>query len=372
MNLSREQTLAYRVAAQGLHREARRVDQLAVLDIGVQDYAPADLARLALDARLAAPPAPDAVGPGRRLALVWSLRGAPYVHRRADLDDLGAALFPLSDKDAAGRINETGPSVARAGIAALEQYEIAVRAMRACVRVATAKGAASTAVTKRVPEVMRRDCRACKAKHISDSAMRSSFLAAGLELRPGTSPPVLQPRRGARAADKPDLDALQTLVLGYLTLLGPATPVEVAGYLGVRRADLMSAWPEGLAEVRVGGRRAWLPEAALTQLGAAGEPGVVRLLGAFDPYLQARDRDLIVPDKAMQKTLWPVLGRPGAVFVDAEVVGTWRTRASGGRLAVEVDAVAPLPPSTWRQIEAEAERLGVLRGAKDVAVRRAE
>jgi hypothetical protein len=374
MDVTREQVLAYRVAVQGLHREARRADELAVLDIGVQDYAPADLARLALDARLAAggsPPAPDSIGPGRPLALVWSLRGAPHVHRRADLDRVGAALFPLSEQDAAGRLNETGPSVARAGIPALEQYGLAVRAMREAVRTATAKGAASTAVTRRVPEVMWRDCRPCKAKHLSDSAMRSSFLVAGLELQPGTSPPVLQPRKGARPVTEPDLGALRELVLGYLTLLGPATPVEVAGYLGARRADLMAAWPDGLAEVRVDGRRAWLPEPARTELAAAPASGVVRLLGAFDPYLQARDRHLIVPDKAMQKALWPVLGRPGALFVDTEVVGTWRTRAAGNRLTIEVDAAVPRPPSTWREIEREAERVGAVRGAGDVAIVRA-
>jgi hypothetical protein len=133
----------------------------------------------------------------------------------------------------------------------------------------------------------------------------------------------------------------------------------------------MAAWPDDLVEVRVDGRKAWLPPASADALAAPRDPGMVRLLGAFDPFLQARDRDLIVPDKAMQKTLWPVLGRPGALFVDGEVVGTWRTRSSGKKLTVEVDAVAPLPPSTWRDIDAEAQRLARVRGAADVAVKRA-
>jgi len=371
MNVTRQQVLAYRVAAQGLHREGTNADQLAVLDVGVQDFTSGELARLAMDARLAAPPPADAFGPDRPLALVWSLRGAPHVHRRAELDSLAAALYPLSEQDAAGRLNETGPSVARAGIPALEQYEIAISAMRASVRAATGKGAASTAVTKRIPKAMWRDCRPCKAQHISDSAMRTSSLAAGLELQPGTAPPVLQPRRGARAPKRTDLDALRALVLGYLRLLGPATPVEVAGYLGARRPDLMAAWPDDLIEVRLEGRRAWLPAGSADALTVPRDPDVVRLLGAFDPFLQARDRDLIVPDNALQKALWPVLGRPGALFVDGEVVGTWRTRASGKKLTVEVDAVAPLPPSTWRAVDAEADRLGQVRGASDVTVTRA-
>jgi len=67
--VSREQVIAYRVAAQGLHREARSVAKLAVLDIGVQDASP-ELARLSFDARLAAAVPPDGIGPGEPLALV--------------------------------------------------------------------------------------------------------------------------------------------------------------------------------------------------------------------------------------------------------------------------------------------------------------
>ena len=143
-------------------------------------------------------PTSVAVGPGHRLALAWSLRGAPHVHRRKDLDALAAALFPLSEADAAGRLNETGPSVAKAGIAALEQYATAVSAMREVVGAPTAKGAASTAVSRRLPKAMLRQCRACKASHISDSAMRTASLTAGLEIEPGTAPPVLVPRPKAR------------------------------------------------------------------------------------------------------------------------------------------------------------------------------
>lgn len=372
MNCSRQQVLAYRTAAQGLTREATNANDLAVLDIGVQD-GPGEQARLAFDARLPSAPAAELFGPGEPLALVWSLRGAPYVHRRSDVDAVAAALYPLSEQDAAGRLNETGPSVARAGIAALEQYAIAVREMRAAVRSATGKGAVSTAVTKAIPPVMRRNCRACKTEHISDSAMRASFLAAGLELVPDTAPPVLQRRPKARLPKAADLDALRRLVLAYLAVLGPATPADVAGYLAVRRADLMQVWPaDDLAEVSVDGRAAWLPGDRAKALAAADMPDVVRLLGGFDPFLQARDRDLIVPDKAVQKALWPVLGRPGALFVHGEVVGTWRPKTSGRTLSLQVETFAPLPASVWTQVEAEAERIGAVRGAQSVSLRRAE
>src|SRR4051794_13334784 len=140
MNVTREQVIAYRISAQQLDRTAASPAKLAVLDIGVQDMA-THPARFAFDARLEKPVPPSAIGPGKPLALTWSLRGAPHVHLRNQLDALAAAMWPLSEQDAAGRLNETGPSVARAGISALDQFETALEAMRAVVTKPTGKGA---------------------------------------------------------------------------------------------------------------------------------------------------------------------------------------------------------------------------------------
>lgn len=371
VTVTRAQVLAYRVAAQGLHRDHSSVRELGVLDLGVQE-AMGHPAAIAFAARL-----PDSVdvsavevGPGADLALVWSFRGAPYVHRRDDLDAVAAALWPLSEADATGRLNETGPSIERKGIAALEQYRTAVKEMRAVVTAPKGKGVVSTEVTRRLPEAMRRECRACKTSHISDSAMRAASLPAGLELEPGTNPPVLLRRRGAKLPKKTDSAALAALGTAYLRLLGPAGPAEFAGYVEARHADIAEHWPDGLAEVSIDGRRAWLGEADVKALRAAPDPDVVRLLGPFDPYMQARDRDLIVPDKAVQKTLWPVLGRPGVVLVDGEIAGAWRTKSSGRKLTITVEAFVPLPPGLWKRLDSEAQQVGRVRGAADVVVNR--
>ena len=375
ITVSREQVIAYRVLAQGLHRDTASLDDLAVLDIGVQE-AMGHPAGLAFAARLPADvplgPGDLPVGPEQPLALAWTLRGAPHVHRRGDLDAVAGALWPLSEADATGRLNESGPSVKKAGIAALEQFRLAVDAMREVVTSPTAKGAASTEVTRRIPKPMRRDCRACKTQHISDSAMRLAAPAAGLEMEPGTAPPVLMPRPGAVLPSRPDLAAIGALAIGYLTLLGPANLGEFAGYLEARRADLKPAWPQDLAEVSVDGGRAWLPAAQVELLRAAPEPDVVRLLGPFDPYLQARDRSLIVPDKALHKILWPVIGRPGALFVEGEVAGVWRTKTSGKNLTITVEAFGPLRPKVWKKADAEAARVAEARGVPNVSVKRVE
>lgn len=359
---SREQVLAHRIAAQGLHRTGRALHRLAVLDIGVQDASP-ELARLAFDARLATTPDESVFGPNTDLVLAWAQRGAPFVHRRADVDALAAALYPMSEADARARLNESGPAVQRAGIEALEQFELAASAMRSVVTQPMPKGEASTAVTTQLPPALRRECRSCATRHVSDSAMRSSFLAAGLELEPDTSPPVLRRRPKATLPKQVDRVALKRLVLAYLTVLGPATDADVADYWGVRRTDLGDAWPgDELVEVAIGKRTAYLPEKQQKSFAAPKDPDPVRLLSGIDPYLQARDRDLLVPDKDRHKRLWPVLGRPGVLLAGGELVAVWRAKASSGKLTVTVEPFARLPKATTTELDGEAERVAAVRG----------
>ncbi len=365
-HVGREQVIGYRVGAQGLLRDGSSLGKLAVLDFGVQDSG--DSARLAFDARLRRTPSLRGVGPGQPLALAWTLRGAPHLHRRTDLDWLAAALWPLSDADALGRV-DAGSTMKKAGMAGLAGFAAGAEAMRKVVTAPMGKGAASTAVTAATPDTLHRYCRSCQATHVFELIFRMGSLPAGIELEPGTAPPVLVPRPGAAVPTSAAPAAVQRLIRAYVTWLGPATHGDVAGYLGARRADLASVWPDDLVEVDVEGRPAWLPPEQLAALRKAKAPRLVRLLGAFDPYLQARDRLLIVPDKAVHKVLWPILGRPGVLFVDGEVVGTWRPKSGKARLEITVDPFAPLPPAVRREAEREAERVAAVREAPDVRVR---
>ncbi|WP_207922786.1 crosslink repair DNA glycosylase YcaQ family protein [Micromonospora sp. KC606] len=74
-----------------------------------------------------------------------------------------------------------------------------------------------------------------------------------------------------------------------------------------------------------------------------------------------RDRATLVPEAAHAKELWPVLGRPGAVLVDGELVGTWRPRKSGSRLTVAVRPWEKLPDGRRRAVVEQAEQLAAYR-----------
>ncbi|WP_346538565.1 crosslink repair DNA glycosylase YcaQ family protein [Micromonospora sp. DPT] len=359
--VDRGRVLAHRAAAQQLDRPGLRPADLAVLDLGVQDT-PYGSARLALAARGAADLDDD------RLELVWAARGAPHLHRRAELSGLAAALWPLSDADAARRV----AGRIRAGVAKLGTvaFQRTAQAFREVVTSAMDKGAVSRAITDRIPAELSYDCGPCAARHVAGSLFQQAGLAGGVRLAVSG--------RGARLAPLADRPALPTraagtaaLVLAYLRLLGPASVADVAGFLGTSATELRAVWPAAeLTEVRVDGRRAWLPTDRLEALRGAEPLDGVRLLPAGDPFLQARDRDVLVPDPAHQRELWRMLGNPGALLVDGEISGSWRARQSGpGRLDLTVTPFTRLSRRAGERIEAEAERVRLARGAAAVTVR---
>jgi hypothetical protein len=349
---TREQVLGFRVRAQQLDREQGSLADTALLDIGVQDTG-TDGGLWALAIR-----GIDVASVHDKLATVWTIRGAPHLYRRADLPAVAAATAPFSDADAGRRIIAASKPLKAAGISSLTALDTVADAMREIVDEPMVKGELSGRLTRRLDDPYLRYCTPCDAVHVYEMPFRLAALRAGLELRPGTSPPVLEPVPGFAPADTaPErLD----VVRAYLRLLGPATHKHVAGYLDAPGRDVKEHWPADAVEVAVEGERRWMLAGDVDRLGDA-PPRVTRLLGPFDLYLQARDRSLLVdrPDHATD--LWRTLGRPGAVLVDGEIVGTWRARRSGDSVAVSV--------SLWEDgnraaIAEQAERLAAFRDAR--------
>ncbi|MEI4273321.1 winged helix DNA-binding domain-containing protein [Klenkia sp. LSe6-5] len=345
---SREDVLAYRVRAQQLDRDTGgTVADTAVLDLGVQDTGPAGAARWALAIRGLVDPADD------ELVTAWTLRGAPHTYRRADLPAVAAATWPWSETDAAKRIFDGARPLRAAGIPVLDALAHVADEMRAVATTPTVKGVVSGALRDRLPEPYLRNCRPCGAVHAYEQTFRLAALRAGLVLQPGTSPPVLEQTGVTPAAQVPNhLDVLRA----YLRLTGPATPKQVAAYLDSTVAEVKRRWPDDAEPVDVAGEQRWvLPGTEPPERARA-----TRLLAPFDPYLQVRDRELLVPDRPATE-LWPVLGRPGAVLVDGEVAGTWRPTTKGGRLALTV--------TRWRAfdgvaVEEQAESMAAARGLR--------
>jgi hypothetical protein len=349
-SVDRAQVLAYRVAA---HQFDRASTDLAVFDLGVQDSersaAAALAARLADDPDLSAYP------------VTWTVRGAPHLHRPAELPALAAKLWPLSDADAVTRMSRPrGVTEGRAVLAAV------AGALREVVTGPMTKGEASGLITPMVPKEVTAWCRGCDATHVQDPVFRLAVLPAGLVFDVTRKTVTFTPMPKRRVVPK-ETKGFTDLLLAYLRLHGPAGPSEVAGYFGSTSTEVKKVWPEDLAEVTVDGRRAWLPQDRVKALVNPPDPDVVRLLPPLDPYLQARDRDLLVPEKANQKEVWRILGRRGAIMVDGEITGTWQGKAAGKRLEVTVSPFGEPPPVA--AVEEEARRLAAVRGLESARVR---
>ncbi|GAA3394010.1 DNA glycosylase AlkZ-like family protein [Cryptosporangium minutisporangium] len=362
IDVDREQVLAYRVGAHQFDRTVRLASQLAVLDLGVADTPPGS-ARQALAARLPEPPGPD-----DGLVTVWGARGAPFLHRADELAGLAAALLPRDEADAKARL---GASSARIPGGQLEAVLATASALHDIVTAPQSKGEASTALTARLPHLATY-CRGCQVDHVSEQLVRIAGLLGGVRIEPGSTPLVLAPIDGW--AQPSAAAGLAQPTRAYLRLHGPATTSEVAAYFAADKGAIADTWPDDLVEVRVAGRGGyWIPAEQESALRSPAPPEFVRLLPPSDPYLQTRNRNLLVPERAEQKALWRPLGNPGAILAEGEIVGAWRAKVSGPShsrrgLTVTVEAFGPLPPPVLASIEDEARVVAAVRGASDVRI----
>lgn len=363
--VERSQVLAYRVMAQGLDRATNDPGDLSPMDLGLQE-SQVGTAAAAAAARL--PDPATSFDDGRRWASAWTLRGAPHIHRKGDLADLAAALWPADADDAVTRLAGNGDQMKKAGADALAILRATSEALASVVDHRMTKGEASEAVTPLIPDDGVTWCRSCDAHHLGDQLMRVAALPGGLRLVPDAKKATLEPIPGW---DGPPAETtgLGPLITAYLRSHGPARRGEVAAYLDVQVKTIEPWWPDDdLAEVQVEGRSAWIAADSLDAFLDPPAPRLTRLLPRSDPWLTARDRELIVPDKARRKEVWKILGSPGAVLVDGEVMGTWRARAKPGRTEVTVSPFEKLPRRAVRDLDDEAERLAVVRGTDDVTL----
>jgi hypothetical protein len=363
--MKRLEVLAFRISAQQLDRLAapRPVTDADVFDFGVQDTG-RDGASWALANRGVPLASAEDLESAADVALAWTLRGAPHFYRRVDLPDILVATSPFSDKDAAKRVIGAEKPLKEAGIQARDGLAEVATQLRAVVTKPMAKGDVSTALTKKLSDPYLRYCRPCGTTHSWEQPFRLGALYAGLELEPGTSPPVLRripgwPKRDAGPAADP-LAAPERLqpIRNYLRFLGPATPNDVAAFLDAPVAEIKARLPDDAVEVRVEGTSGWMLEGSE---GHEHENDLVRLLGGFDLFLQGKDRKLIVPDTARHKELWPVLGRPGVVLSGDEIIGTWRPKAASGKFTLRLDLWSKITKAVRNLVEAEAERLAAHR-----------
>ena len=118
-----------------------------------------------------------------------------------------------------------------------------------------------------------------------------------------------------------------------------------------------------LEPVSVEGKARWLLSADRDALAhPCGPQERLLLLGPHDPYLDTRDRDVLLPDKALQKLVWRTVGNPGAVVLDGRISGVWTARTVRDRLELSVTAWQAFSARQQSMLEIRAQEYAAFRG----------
>lgn len=335
--VTREQALAFRVAGQHLHE---RTDPMtAVAACGLQEFPPGHAA-VALHARAGEVADDDPVRDD--LVTVNAMRGSPYVVPRADVEVFTTALVPEEDEDLRGLIGSApAKEVEAAGYAVGEALDLVATAAREALADGPLdRDAFHQALRERLPEGLLPWCRGCESHHVRPGLWRA-LGPLGVTEMPGRAVWALAGHGATGDGDATRLpEARDELVRRFLRAFGPANHSQLAAWAQTAPAHakvLFAGVRDELAPVRLDGAKRWVLAADLDRLRDPPPATGVRLLHGHDPYVAQPDRETLVPDGGLRKTLFPAVGRPGIVLSDGLLAGVWRARKKGRTLELAVD-----------------------------------
>lgn len=161
-------------------------------------------------------------------------------------------------------------------------------------------------------------------------------------------------------------DAEKRLVQKFLHAHGPADVSAFGAWLGCCPQQAKRLWQTAAAEmepVRVAGRTRYVLAEDLEALRAAGaDADAWRLLGPHDPYLDFRDRALLLEDVKRQRAVWQTVSNPGVLLRGGRVAGVWRQKLQKTSVAVEMTLFESADAAARERLEAEAAQYAAFRG----------
>ena len=187
-------------------------------------------------------------------------------------------------------------------------------------------------------------------------------------VRQGTHPTVTSPARWLGSPlPAADLDAAgRELVRRFVHCYGPAAPQDLIDWLGCCPAQGRRLWDSAageMAPVLAEAKRRWMLAEDLDALDALpdAQTAPTLLLGPHDPYLDPRDRELLLPDKRLRRLVWKPVGNPGVVLCGGRVAGIWKSKTQRGRLQLTVTLWQPPAPGLENTIRQRAEQYAAFR-----------
>lgn len=183
--------------------------------------------------------------------------------------------------------------------------------------------------------------------------------------REGISPTFTSPLRWLGHKLVPSAQGTAELARRFLHAYGPATPRAFADWLGSTPAQAKRLWQqieEELEPVTAAGKKAFILQSDRESFRRADTEESLLLLGPHDPYLDIRDRAILLEDTAAQRQVWRTVGNPGVVLKGGKIIGIWKTRTQRENLSVSTTLWQPLSAPEQRELERQMEGYASFRG----------
>lgn len=183
--------------------------------------------------------------------------------------------------------------------------------------------------------------------------------------REGISPTFTSPLRWLGHKLAPSAQGEAELARRFLHAYGPATPRAFAEWLGSTPAQAKRLWrqiEEELEPVTAAGKKAFILQSDRESFRCADAEESLLLLGPHDPYLDIRDRAILLEDTAAQRQVWRTVGNPGVILKGGKIIGIWKTRTQREKLSVTTTLWEPLSAPEQRELERQMEGYASFRG----------
>lgn len=183
--------------------------------------------------------------------------------------------------------------------------------------------------------------------------------------RQGISPTFTSFKNWTGHMPYPMPNAEKQLTRKFLHCYGPTTVSSFMTWLGCSRQQANRLWntiSDEMESVQVDGKICWmLSEDMEGLLHAEQDEERFMLLGAHDPYLDMKDKSVILEDKAFHKQVWKYVANPGVILRGGRVVGIWKAKTQKEKLDVVMTVWETIKPSEQQVLKSLVEEYAAFR-----------
>lgn len=147
--------------------------------------------------------------------------------------------------------------------------------------------------------------------------------------------------------------AQRELMRRFLHAYAPAAFNGFCDWLGCGKSQGRRLWkqiePE-LEAVQVLGKTRYVLKEDLPLFMQAIEPEDIRILAAHDPYLDARDHEILAQREHF-RLIWRTVANPGVILQGGRIIGIWRSRQQGKRTLLQARPFVKLNGDQEQQLQ---------------------